>query len=150
MWTVAETAHSRAVSAFTIPLRESDSMAMPVRWLSIILSVGILATFIGSFVLVRVVEFTSQNLPDHSHLADFKAPVSTRVFDRDGALVAEFADERREFVPIDRIPDRVIHAFLAAEDKNFFEHRGVDPWSIGRALLVDATKVGREIGRAHV
>ena len=55
----------------------------------------------------------------------------------DGRLLAEYATERRVFVPIAAIPKRVIAAFLAAEDKNFYSHHGVDPISMLRAALTD-------------
>ena len=71
-----------------------------------------------------------RDLPDYQQLADYEPPVTTRVYAGDGRLLAEHATERRVFVPIAAIPKRVNDAFLSAEDKNFYTHRGVDPISI--------------------
>ncbi|KAB7740528.1 PBP1A family penicillin-binding protein [Parvibaculum sedimenti] len=74
-------------------------------------------------------------LPDYSKLANYEPPVMTRVHAGDGELIAEYARERRIYVPISAIPKRVIQAFLAAEDKNFYTHSGVDPMGIMRAMV---------------
>lgn len=74
-------------------------------------------------------------LPDYSKLANYEPPVMTRVHAGDGTLIAEYARERRLYVPIDAIPKRVIQAFLAAEDKHFYTHKGVDPVGIARAMI---------------
>ena len=79
-----------------------------------------------------------KDLPDYHQLAHYEPPVTTRVYAGDGSLVAEYAVQKRSFVPINAIPQRVIHAFLAAEDKNFYQHGGVDPMGILRSALVDA------------
>src|SRR3546814_5461738 len=63
--------------------------------------------------------YFGRNLPDYQQLADYEPPVTTRVHAGDGRLIAEFARERRLFVPIDAIPKLVEHAFISAEDKNF-------------------------------
>ena len=74
-------------------------------------------------------------LPDYKQLADYEPPITTRVHAGDGRLLAEYAEEKRVFVPQDAMPRLVIQAFLSAEDKNFFYHPGVDPKSIARAIL---------------
>ena len=65
-----------------------------------------------------------RGLPDYQQWADYEPPTVTRVHAGDGRLLAEYAIEKRVFVPIDAIPKRVIEAFLAAEDKTFFNHAG--------------------------
>ncbi|MCI5047075.1 MAG: penicillin-binding protein 1A [Aquisalinus sp.] len=75
------------------------------------------------------------DLPDYEQLAEYEPPVTTRVHAGDGTLVAEFARERRLFVPIDAIPDTVKQAFLSAEDKGFYEHSGLDYRGIIRAQI---------------
>jgi penicillin-binding protein 1A len=77
----------------------------------------------------------SQDLPDYKVLAEYAPPVTTRVYGGDGTLVAEFARERRLFVPISAIPDRVKFAFVSAEDKSFYEHSGLDSQGIVRAAI---------------
>ena len=66
----------------------------------------------------------SKDLPDYSQLQDYEPPVMTRVHASDGSLVAEYARERRLYLPIQAVPKLVINAFIAAEDKNFYEHGG--------------------------
>ena len=68
----------------------------------------------------------------------------TRVHAGDGRLLAEFAHEKRVFVPVEAIPRRVIQAFLAAEDKNFYSHAGVDPLSIVRAVITNLERLMHE------
>jgi len=79
----------------------------------------------------------SQDLPDYSSLANYEPPITTRVYANDGALIAEYARERRLFVPIESIPRRVIDAFLSAEDKDFYSHPGVDINGVMRAAITN-------------
>src|SRR5258705_7221706 len=79
----------------------------------------------------------SQDLPDYSKLANYQPPVTTRVYGNDGSLIAEYARERRLFVPIESIPRRVIDAFLSAEDKDFYSHPGVDINGVMRAVITN-------------
>src|ERR1700758_3828284 len=78
----------------------------------------------------------SKDLPDYSQLKDYEPPVMTRVHAGDGSLLAEYAKERRLYLPIQAIPKLVINAFVAAEDKNFYQHPGVDIYGIGRAGML--------------
>jgi len=91
------------------------------------------------FVGVTIWYF-GRDLPDYQQLAHYQPPITTRVHAGDGRLLAEYATERRVFVPIQAIPKRVIDAFLSAEDKNFYSHHGIDPLSMVRAAVTD---VGR-------
>jgi penicillin-binding protein 1A len=84
--------------------------------------------------------YFGRDLPDYQQLAHYQPPIMTRVHAGDGRLLAEYATERRIFVPIQAIPKPVIEAFLSAEDKNFYSHHGIDPISIVRAAITD---VGR-------
>jgi penicillin-binding protein 1A len=85
----------------------------------------------------------SVGLPDYQQLADYQPPTMTRVHAGDGRLLAEYAIERRVFVPIGAMPALVIKAFLAAEDKNFYQHQGVDPAGIVRAAVQNLANLGR-------
>ena len=78
-----------------------------------------------------------RDLPDHNQLAAYEPPVMTRVHAGDGRLLAEHAREKRLFVPIGAMPQRLVQAFLAAEDKAFYEHFGVDPISVANAVVTN-------------
>ena len=79
--------------------------------------------------------YFSSGLPDYKKLSNYQPPISSRVYSKDGKLIAEYALEKRLFVPYDSIPSKVINSFLSAEDKNFFNHPGVDAKGILRATI---------------
>ncbi len=85
-----------------------------------------------------------RGLPDYRQLADYEPPVMTRVYAGDGRLLAEYAIERRVFVPIKAMPKRIINAFLSAEDKNFYEHPGVDVIGVVRAAVTNFRNMGSD------
>jgi len=91
-----------------------------------------------------------RGLPDYHQLAHYEPPITTRVYGGDGRLVAEYAVEKRAFVPLNAIPQRIKDAFLSAEDKNFYEHAGVDPWGIARAVIVNLRNKGLGADRRPV
>lgn len=82
----------------------------------------------------------SNDLPDYESLAKYEPPVMTRIHAHDGSLIAEYARERRIFVPINTIPKLLIAAFLSAEDSRFYEHGGIDPQGVIRAAVKFAEK----------
>ena len=109
---------------------------------------SLLLSFLGfsfaTFVLVFVagsagagylIWQASRDLPDYESLSKYEPPVMSRIHAHDGSLIAEFARERRIFVPINTVPKRVIGAFLSAEDRRFYEHGGVDLQGILRAVF---------------
>ena len=85
----------------------------------------------------------SRDLPDYERLAKYEPPVMTRIHAADGTLMAEHARERRIFVPINVVPKVVINAFLAAEDRRFYEHGGLDIKAIVRALVKNVQSRGK-------
>jgi penicillin-binding protein 1A len=91
----------------------------------------------ATFVVVAVWRELTMDLPTVTELLDYQPPAVTRVFAADGTPIAEFYVERRYVVPIADVPAHVRHAFLAAEDAEFYRHRGIDPAGIGRALLAN-------------
>jgi penicillin-binding protein 1A len=98
-----------------------------------------IATALGLAAAAAVaiyIGMVAKDLPDYEVLARYEPPVTTRVHASDGALMGEFARERRLYLPIQAVPDRVKAAFLSAEDKNFYKHPGVDIEGIARAALV--------------
>ncbi|WP_417792637.1 penicillin-binding protein 1A [Terasakiella pusilla] len=84
-----------------------------------------------------------KGLPDYTQLKDYEPPVMTRVHAGDGQLLAEYAIENRVFVPIKAIPQRVVGTFLAAEDKNFYQHSGIDPMGVARAVVINLKNLGK-------
>ena len=91
----------------------------------------------AAFVLWKV----SQDLPEYEVLAKYEPPVMTRIHANDGNLIAEFARERRIYVPFAAIPDRLIEAFISAEDKNFYQHGGLDIQGILRAAVTNLSSL---------
>ena len=75
----------------------------------------------------------NDGLPDYTALKNYEPPVMTRVHAADGSLMAEYATQRRMFLPIQAMPDNLKQAFISAEDKNFYTHIGIDPEGIARA-----------------
>ncbi len=103
-----------------------------------LLSLGFLGILVAMAGVAIVFHSYSQDLPDYNQLKDYEPPIVTRLYAGDGRLLAEFAQEKRVFVPIENMPELVKHAFIAAEDQNFYQHKGVDPTAIVRAIAVYA------------
>ncbi|VAV91203.1 Multimodular transpeptidase-transglycosylase [hydrothermal vent metagenome] len=82
-----------------------------------------------------VINETTKTLPAYEQLAKYEPKVLTRIHAGDGSLLAEYAEQRRLFVPINTVPEKVIQAFISAEDKNFYKHAGVDWTSVARAVI---------------
>jgi penicillin-binding protein 1A len=94
-------------------------------------------TLTGALATAGFVYWVTRDLPSYETLAHYEPPITTRVYGGNGLLIGEYARERRLFVPIDQIPDRVKQAFIAAEDKNFYSHPGIDVMGILRAVIND-------------
>ena len=98
-------------------------------------SIGFLGAIVAVAGFVYMLNYYGRDLPDHNTLKNYEPPIVTRLYAGDGHLLAEFAQEKRVFVPIAFIPDLVKHAFIAAEDQNFYTHSGVDMKAVARALI---------------
>lgn len=112
-----------------------------MRYIKIMVSLGLLGASILAFLFGAYLWQISSSLPDYEHLADYTPPVTSRAHAGDGALIAEFAQQRRLFVPVDSIPRIVEQAFLSSEDKNFYNHLGLDVFGIARAALQNVVNV---------
>ncbi len=87
--------------------------------------------------------YFSIGLPDYKKLSNYQPPISSRVYSEDGKLIAEYALQKRLFVPFDSIPEKIINSFLSAEDKNFFNHPGVDAKGILRAFIKNLSNISQ-------
>ncbi len=105
-------------------------------------SLGFLGMIAGIAGTVYIISYFGRDLPDYSQLKDYKPPIVSRLYAGDGRLMAEFAQERRVFMPIEKIPDLVKNAFIAAEDKNFYSHNGIDYIAITRAMVSNIQNLG--------
>lgn len=93
--------------------------------------------FIVALGVAWYVSDVTRDLPDYEVLSSYEPPVMTRIHASDGALMAEHARERRLYLPIQAVPDRVKAAFLSAEDKNFYQHNGLDYTGLARAVITN-------------
>ncbi|RIY03731.1 penicillin-binding protein 1A [Aureimonas flava] len=107
-----------------------------IRLLGYLFGIGTVFALILAGGVAWYVASMSQDLPDYQVLEKYEPPVTTRLHAADGSLMAEYAKERRLYLPIQAIPQRLKDAFLSAEDKNFYNHPGVDLEGIGRAALL--------------
>jgi len=117
-------------------------MRLLVRFLGFLFAAGTILFLVGVSAVAGLLWHYSKDLPDYTQLKNYEPPVMTRVHAADGSLLGEYAKERRLYLPIQAIPKRVINAFLAAEDKNFYEHGGIDFTGMARAALVYAQNYG--------
>ena len=111
-----------------------------------------LALLVAAGVALYVGNLT-KDLPDYEVLAKYEPPVTTRIHASDGSLMGEYARERRLYLPIQAVPDRVKAAFLSAEDKNFYNHPGIDVTGLGRAVLTNLQNLGsgrRQVGASTI
>ena len=93
------------------------------------------------FIVVSVLWAFSNNLPDYKYLKNYKAPVSSKIYSGSGELIQDFSSEKRIFIPYNSIPEIVINSFLSAEDKNFFNHPGIDAKGVLRAVIKNISNI---------
>jgi penicillin-binding protein 1A len=117
-------------------------MRLILRFFGFLFTAGTILFLAGIAAAAALIWHFSKDLPDYSQLQDYEPPVMTRVHAVNGSLLAEYARERRLYIPIQAVPKRVINAFLAAEDKNFYEHGGLDFSGIIRAGVLYAQNMG--------
>lgn len=108
-----------------------------------------LAILMAALVVGGVFWMYSRDLPSHEQLANYTPATISRVYSGEGQLMDEFARERRLFAPADEIPDLVKHAFISAEDKNFYNHAGFDPRGIA-AAAIEAARGGALRGASTI
>jgi penicillin-binding protein 1A len=117
-------------------------MRFLVRFMGFLFTIGTVVFLVGGAAVAGLIWHYSRDLPEYSQLQDYEPPVMTRVHASDGALLGEYSKERRLYLPIQAVPKLVINAFLAAEDKNFYEHGGIDFSGMARAAVLYAQNFG--------
>ncbi len=124
-----------------------------MRQIQFLLTAILVLLVAGAFGVFGVYEHFADQVPDFAQLQNYQPTVATRVHAGDGRLMAEYAKQKRVFVPIKAIPPRLISAVLAAEDREFYSHGGVNPAAIARATLTNLMHVGsgkRQIGASTI
>jgi penicillin-binding protein 1A len=124
-----------------------------IRLIGYFFGIGVALALIMAGGVALYLSKVTKDLPDYEVLASYEPPVTTRIHASDGALMAEFARERRLYLPIQAVPDRVKAAFLSAEDKNFYQHPGVDVTGLFRALVTNVRNAGsgrRPVGASTI
>ena len=101
------------------------------------LSIGVTsAVILCAAALIFIFHF-SKDLPAHDTLKNYFPKIKTKILSSDGYQIAEYYRENRAFIPFEFIPKKVINAFLAAEDKNFYKHHGVDFYGLLRSIITN-------------
>jgi penicillin-binding protein 1A len=126
------------------PKRRGRAGRIIVRLLSAFFGLVFILAVVGAGGAFLLYEHYSEGLPDYHQLASYEPAVVTRVHAGDGRLLAEFSTEKRVYVPIEAVPKRVINAFLAAEDKTFYSHHGIDFPGIAKAMLTNLANLGQD------
>src|SRR3981189_2146220 len=113
-----------------------------VRFVGFLFTVGTVVFLFGVAAVAGLIWHYSRDLPEYSQLQDYEPPVMTRVHAADGALLGEYSKERRLYLPIQAVPKLWVNACLAAEDKTFYEHGGIDFTGMARAAVLLAQNFG--------
>ena len=124
-----------------------------VRIIGYFFGIGVALALVAAAGVAIYLGAVTKDLPDYEVLARYEPPVTTRVHAVDGQLMGEFAREKRLYLPIQAIPDRVKAAFLSAEDKNFYTHPGIDVMSLVRAVVTNVQNLGsgrRPVGASTI
>ena len=108
-----------------------------LNFLKFFILLSVFSSFIFGFLTLYILWKYSPEMPSYSELKNYNPSLTTRVFTSDGLLLDKYFIEERIFVPIDRIPNTIIEAFISAEDKKFYHHFGIDPVAILRASFTN-------------
>ncbi|MEM7069709.1 MAG: transglycosylase domain-containing protein, partial [Pseudomonadota bacterium] len=126
---------------------------MFLRIIGYLVGLGMLFAIIVVAGVAWYVDKMSKDLPDYEVLNAYEPPVTTRIHSADGSLMAEYARERRLYLPIQAVPETIKAAFLSAEDKNFYKHPGIDMTGIMRAVVTNFQNYGsgrRAVGASTI
>lgn len=124
---------------------------MLFRFFGYIFSTLAILFVIGAASVAGAVWWYGQDLPkDFTNLTDYRPPETSVVYNDDGQVIARFAKEQRAVIEIENVPQLVKDAFISAEDKNFYSHRGIDPVGIAKAMVrnIDSLRNGGRMSGA--
>lgn len=134
-------------------LNEPGDMKFLVKLFGYFFGIGAVFFLLIAAGVWMYLTHVSADLPDYTALKNYEPPVMTRVHASDGQLMAEYARERRMFLPIQAVPEQLKQAYLSAEDKNFFEHGGLDFTGIAKAMVQNIQNYGtgrRPVGASTI
>ena len=120
------------------------------RVAQLLLAVSGLTALVGVVGVALFYALILRDLPELDSLDDYRPNLVTRVWSADGVVIGEFAEERREIVPIEQVPEFVVHAFVAAEDNAFYTHEGLDYPGIARAAWANLRAGGIKQGGSTI
>lgn len=127
----------------TPPKKRRRSTPRFVRILQWLFTTALLGFIFAAVAVMLVIQHFSAALPSTDQLNNYNPPVVTRLYAADGKLMAEYAKEKRFFLPLSAIPQHVQQAFISAEDKNFYSHQGVDMTGTARAIRNNFLNIGK-------
>lgn len=125
--------------------RRSPWLLRALQWL---FATAVLGFLMATLAIAAIFQHYTKDLPSTAQLSNYDPAVVTRLYAADSKLMAEYAKEKRFFLPLSAIPEKVQHAFIAAEDQNFYTHQGVDFWGLARAVKENVSNIGT--GRSMV
>jgi penicillin-binding protein 1A len=136
------------------PRRRQSRILSIIRGIfALVFAMGAVGAGAAALIGWNIYSRYTADLPALDGLRAYQPPVMSRIYAGDDRLMAELAAERRIFVPYTAIPEKVRQAFIAAEDKNFYTHHGIDPFAIARAAMTDLQRVGesrRPVGASTI
>ena len=109
---------------------------------STLVSYALFLGILGLIALLLILSHYGKSVDDYRQLATYEPPITSRLYAADGRLLAEYASEKRAFVPYEVIPKQLVQAFISAEDKKFFSHGGLDFIGIARAIIQNVKNIG--------
>ena len=140
---------SRLTSPFFSRLRILELLVRSVQgvfgFLGTVFTLVTMSTIVCGLSLGGIFWVYGRDLPSHKFLAQYKPPTISRIYSAEGKIIDEFAKERRLFTPANEIPNLIKHAFISAEDKNFYNHPGYDLRGILSALVDTVQSRGKRI-----
>ncbi|MFO0561110.1 MAG: PBP1A family penicillin-binding protein [Polyangiales bacterium] len=133
--------HDTRPESYADTILEEKPVSKTRAWIVRLVALAVAAVLLGLGALVGLFVYYGRDLPDvHNLRAQWRPPQTTRIFARDGTVIAELFTERRTVIPIEQMPRNLVMALLAAEDADFYRHRGLDYPGMLRALYINVRR----------